>query len=92
MLIESDLPKELGNYTVMASAVICNRCFNNHLEHTPHYMLTGKTPDLSKMKVCISVLSIQNKIKKLESRCDEGIFVGCNEGSQSYLVYYPDTG
>lgn len=33
----------------------------------------------------------QNK-KKLDSRCEKGIFVGYDKNSPAYLVYYPDTG
>lgn len=29
--------------------------------------------------------------KKLDSRCDKGIFVGYDKNSPAYLVYYPDT-
>ena len=51
MLIESNLPKELWTYAVMTAAVIRNRCYNSRVKQTPYYMLTGKKPDLSKMRV-----------------------------------------
>lgn len=93
MLLESNLPKNLWTYAVMTAAVIRNRCYNKRVGQTPHYMFTGRKPDLSKMKEFGSVCYAyrQNK-KKLDSRCEKGIFVGYDKNSPAYLVYYPDTG
>lgn len=33
-----------------------------------------------------------NNKKKLDSRCEKGIFVGCDKNSPAYLVFYPDSG
>lgn len=92
MLIESNLPKELWTYAVMTAAVIRNRCFNGRTKQTPYYMLTGKKPNLSRMRVFGSVCyAYKHDKKKLDSRCDKGIFVGYDKNSPAYLVYYSDT-
>lgn len=92
MLIESNLPKELWTYAVMTAAVIRNRCFNNRTKQTAYYMLTGRKPNLSRMRVFGSVCyAYKHDKKKLDSRCDKGVFVGYDKNSPSYLVYYPNT-
>ena len=55
--------------------------------------MTGSKPNLSKMHVFGSVCFayVQNA-KKLDPRSKEGIFVGYDKRSPSYLVYYPETG
>lgn len=50
LFIESSLPKLLW-----PDAVIRNRCYNRCGAQTPYYMLTGKKPDLSKIKIFGSV-------------------------------------
>ncbi len=93
MLLESNLPKMLWTYAVMTAEVTRNRCYNNRIHQTPYYALTGKKPDLSKMREFGSACYAykQNK-KKLDARCEKGIFVGYDKNSPAYLVYYPDTG
>lgn len=67
MLIESSLPKELGTYAVMAAAVIRNRCFNARTKQTPFLMLTGKNPNVSKMRIFGSTcFAYRHGKKKLE--------------------------
>lgn len=93
MITESGLPKELWTYAVMAAAIIRNRCYNNRIEQTPYYMLTGKKPDLSKMRVFGSVCyAFKQEKKKLDAKCENGRFVGFDKNSPALLVYYPDTG
>lgn len=79
-------------YAVMTAAVIRNRCFNTRTKQTPFFMLTGKKPNLSKMRIFGSTcFAYRHDKKKLDSRCDKGIFVGYDKNSPSYLVDYPDT-
>lgn len=93
MLIESNLPKRLWTYAVMTAAVIRNRCYNRRTKQTPYYMLTGKKPDMSRMGIFGSVCyGYGHNKKKLDARCDEGVFVGYHKNSPSYLIYYPKTG
>ena len=90
MVIENNLPKSLWTYTVMTAAVIRNRCFNNCLKQTPYYMITGRKPDLSKMNIFESTCHAYKNLKKLDPKCEKGIFVGYDRNSTSYLVFYPE--
>jgi len=93
LLLESNLPKMLWTYAVMTAAVIRNRCYNGRIRQTPYYALTGRKPDLSKMRVFGSACyAYKQDKKKLDARCEKGIFVGYDKNSPAYLVYYPDTG
>ena len=93
MLIESGLPKSLWPYAVQTAAIVRNRCFNNRTKQTPYFMLTGRQPDISKMQKfgCICYAYKQDK-RKLDSRCEKGIFVGYDKNSPAYLIFYPDNG
>ena len=88
MVIENSLPKSLWTYAVMIAAVIRNRCFNNHLKQTPYRMLTGRKPDLSKMNIFGSTCYAYKNLKKLDLKCEKGIFVGYDRNSPAYLVFY----
>ena len=91
MVIENNLPKSLWTYAVMTAAVIRNRCFNNRLKQYPYYMITGRKPDLSKMNIFGSTCyTYKNLKKKLDPKCEKGIFVGYDRNSPAYLVFYPE--
>ena len=93
MLLESNLPKQLWTYAVQTAAQIRNRCYSKCLEQTPYRVFTGKTPNLSHMKVFGSECYMyKQEKKKLDSRCDKEIFVGYDKYSPAYNVYYPETG
>ena len=73
----------------MTSAVIRNKCFNNRLKRTPYY-ITERKPNLSKMHIFRSICSAyKNLTKKLDPKCEKGMFVGYDRNSPSYLVFYP---
>ena len=91
MVIENNLPKILWTYAVMTAAVIRNICFNNRLKQTPYYMITGRKPDLSKMNIFGSTCyAYKNLKKKLDPKCEKGIFVGHGRNTPAYLVFYPE--
>ena len=90
MVIENNLPKSLWTYAVMTAAVIRNRCFNNRLKQTPYYMITGRKPDLSKGNIFGSTCYAYKKLKKLDPKCEKGIFVEYERNSPAYLVFYPE--
>lgn len=55
-------------------------------------MLTDKRPNLSKIQKFGSVCYIYKQDKgKLDSTCDQGLFVGYDKNSPSYLSYHTDT-
>ena len=91
LLIESKLPKIFWPYAIMASAFIRNRCFTQLTKEKPFYMLTGIRPDVSKLHIfgTLCYPYIEEYKKKLDARCSEGIFVGYDKSSPSYLVYHP---
>lgn len=92
MLTESQLPKQLWNYAVQTAAIVRNRCFNRRTGQTPYQMLTDKKPNVSTMQKFGSVCYTYKQDKgKLDSRCDQGRFVGYDKNSPAYLVYHPDT-
>ena len=91
MVIENNLPKSLWAYAVMTNAVIRNRCFNNSLKQTPYYMITGRKPDLSKMNIFGSICYTYKNLKKLDLKCEKGIFVGYDRNSPACLIFYPES-
>ena len=60
---------------------IRNRCFNDRLGKTPYNMHVFGA-------VCYAY--VQGS-KKLEPKSKEGIFVGYDKNSPTYLVYYPES-
>lgn len=91
LLLETNLPKTLWTYIVMASMYIRNQCFNPRLGKTPSEALTGKPPNLGYMHIFGSTCFayVQNA-KKLDVQSKRGIFVHYDRESPAYLVYYPD--
>ena len=93
LLIEAKLPKYLWTYAVMTAVYIRNRCYNKRTSKTPYEVLTGKKPNLSKMHIFGSeCYAYVQGAKKLDPRCEKGVFVGYDKGSPAYLVYYPSSG
>lgn len=89
LLIESELPEYLWNYAMQLAAYIRNRCYNRR---TPYEMFTGREPNVSKLqKFGSECFAYKQEKGKLESRCNQGIFVGYDKNSPAYLVYYPET-
>ena len=87
LLLEAGLPKKLWTYAAKTAAYIRNRCYNPRLEITPFEAITGKVPTLSNMHtfgtMCFAYL--QNK-KKLDPRCERGIFLGYDSNSPAFLI------
>ena len=93
LLIDSGLPKTMWAYAVKIAAFIRNRCYNNRIGKTPYQALTGVKPDVSKMGVFGSeCYTYSHNHTKLDAKCQKGIFVGYDQNSPAYLVYYPMNG
>ena len=93
LLIEANLPKYLWNYAVRAAMNIRNRCYNPRLNVTPYEAFTNKVPNVSKMYVFGSKChALLQNTKKLESKSEEGIFVGNDPTSPAFLVFNPTKG
>ena len=92
LIIESGLPKRLWTYAVMTATHIRNRCYSQRIKSTPYGLITGVKPNVTKLHVfgtkCFPF--VQNA-KKLDPRSKQGIFVGYDRDSPSYLVYNPDS-
>ena len=83
---------DLWNYAVQTSAYVRNRCYNRRIKKTAYELFTGNVPNLSKLRKFGSACFAYKQEKgKMESRCDEGVFIGYDKNSPAYLVYYPDT-
>ena len=90
LLIESRLPKKMWNYAIRTAAYIRNRSICSRTEKTPYETVYLKRPNVSNMNLFGSTCFayIENK-KKLDSRSEEGVFVGYDHCSPAYLVYFP---
>ena len=93
LLLERSVPKVLWPYAVQTAAHIRNRCYYNRTQTTPYFCMTGKKPDLSKMWVFGSeCYTYEYDRKKLDPKCEKGVFVGYDKNSPAYLVYHPEAG
>ena len=92
LLLEARLPKYLWTYAVKTAAYIRNRCYNSRLNCTPYEAITSNKPSLRHMQIfgskCFAY--VQDK-KKLDDRSEEGVFIGYDNSSPSYFVYFPHT-
>jgi len=92
LLLDSKLPNNLWNYAVQTAAYVRNRCYSRRTKKTPYELFTGKVPNISKLQKFGSMCFTYKQEKgKLDSRCEQGIFIGYDKNSPAYLVYYPDT-
>ena len=83
----------MWTYAVKAAVYIRNRCYNPRLKITPYEALTKKVPSLSHMHTFGSeCFAYTQKKKKLDPRCEKGIFLGYDSHSPAYLVYYVKEG
>lgn len=91
-LIESRLPDKLWNYAIQTAAYVRNRCYSRRTKKTPYELLNGREPNVSKLQKFGSVcFAYKQERGKLDSRCEQGVFVGYDKNSPAYLVYYADT-
>ena len=91
-LIESKLPNKLWNYAIQTAAYVRNRCYSRHTKKTPYELYNGRVPNVSKLHKFGSVCFAYKQEKgKLNSRCEQGVFIGYDKNIPAYLVYYPDT-
>ena len=93
MLIEANLGKSMWPYAVMQAAYMQNRCYNNRLKQTRYFALTGRKPNLSKIRVFgTECYAYSYDKQKIDPWCTKGVFVGFDRGSPAYLVFFPETG
>ena len=91
IMSKMNVPKFLWTYALRYSVHVRNRIYNPRTGKTPVEMLTKVVPNINKLEIfgCNCFAYVQNK-KKLDDRAKEGIFVGFDTASPSYLVYFPN--
>jgi transposase InsO family protein len=87
LLLQAGLPKTMWSYAVMAAAYTRDRCYNPRTQKTAIEAFSGNKPDVSNMHVFgnICYAYVQNK-KKLDARCQKGVFVGYDKGSPAITL------
>lgn len=93
MMFTSGLPPFLWGEAVRHSVWIGNRSMTRSLKEkkTPHEMATHQKPDLSNLPVWgANVWVKQLKVGKLEPRAKIGHFVGVDDESKGWRVYWPE--
>ena len=89
MLTESGLSKELQPYVARTAAVIRNRCYCERTGETPHFLVRNQIcQKLGSLVQC--VVYEQNK-KKLHPKCKKGVFVGFDQYSLAYVIFFSET-
>ena len=92
LLLESQLPNKLWNYAMQTAAYVRNRCYSRRTKKTPYELFTGREPNIAKLqKFGSTCFAYKQEKGKLDSRCQEGIFIGYDKNSPAYLVYYLDS-
>ena len=89
MARRNDLPKSLQTDAVNIGNYVLNRCLIRlTLKETPYKVFEGKKPNVSYFKVLGRKCFIHNNGKPwLDSRSDEGIFVGYSSISKAHHGY-----
>ena len=91
MIIQSELPKYLWSHAVRAATYIRNRCFSDRLKMTPIEAFTSRKPDVSKMHIFGSdCYAYAQDTKKLDKRAEKGRFIGYDQYSPAYMIYFPN--
>ncbi len=77
LLLDNKLPNKLWNYAVQTAAYVRNKCYSRRTKKTPYELFTGKVPNISKLQKFGSMCFAYKQEKgKLDSSCEQGIFVG----------------
>ena len=93
MLVASGLPKNLWGEAVLHSVWIQNRVPTRSTDEnkTPYEKGTGKKPNLSVLYEWGSTTWVKKrKPSKLDSKVRKGNFVGFDEESKGYRIYWPE--
>lgn len=93
MLVSSGLPKSLWGEAVLHSVWIRNRVPTRSTDEdiTPYEKGTGKKPNLSMLHEWGSTAWVKKlTASKLDSKVQKGNFVGFDEESKGYRIYWPE--
>jgi hypothetical protein len=91
MLVAKDMPKFLWTEAVSYASWLRNRLPSRATPgHTPYDLVHGSRPDLSQAHEFGGRVYVhQQDAGKLEARAEEAVFVGVDEQSKGYRVYWP---
>ena len=93
ILYDSGVPHSLWPYAVEMSAYLMNRRYQPRIKLTPLEKGTGKRPDFANLHLFGSKCYAYVQLKtKLEPRSVPAVFLGYDEKSPAYNIYFPDTG
>ena len=97
LLLDSGLPKTLWVRAMDTACYIRNRCRNSSIDsgQTPFSLFYNRPADHSKLRVfgCTAFsLSRDRSRGKLDPKADKGIFVGYDNSSPAYLIFFANTG
>jgi hypothetical protein len=91
MLVAKDLPKYLWAEAVNYATWLKNRLPSRAIpSHTPYDLIHQRKPDLSMAhEFGSTVYALQQNAGKLEPKAEEALFVGVDNESKAYRVYWP---
>ncbi|KAJ2918787.1 hypothetical protein MD484_g1572, partial [Candolleomyces efflorescens] len=93
LLLQAHLPPSLWAEAIRFSIWLHNRQFTNAIPtlKTPFEVVTGKRPNFTKIRPWGSTVLVKNlNAGKLESRVREGRYLGPDEESAGYRIYWED--
>ena len=96
MLCENRLPKYFWAEAVNTACYITNRALIRPLlKKTPYELYKGKKPNVEYFRAfgcrCFFLNNGKDHLGKLDSKADEGIFLGYNSNSASYRIFNKKT-
>ena len=88
MLFSAGLPKNFWGEAVVTAAYLVNRSPSSAIEFkTPEEVWTGKTPDISHLRVFGCSAYAHQKEGKLDPRAVKCVFLGFPEGTKGYRLW-----
>jgi transposase InsO family protein len=92
MLLAKDLPKFLWAKAINYATWLKNRLPSRTIPgHTPYELINKSKPNLAAAHEFSSKVYIHTPdVGKLEARAEEAVFVGVDEESKGYRVYWPE--
>lgn len=94
MLYAAGLSDAYWGLAMKCAVYIRNRVWSSGAEGIPFLLVTGRSPDLSRLRVfgCPAYVHVdKNSRQKLSHRAWRGVFVGYADDSVAWLVYNPNT-
>ena len=85
---QSDLPISFWGYALETATFILNRVPSKAIEKTPYHIWTGKSPNLSFLKIWGCEAYVKRQISdKLAPKSDKCLFIGYPKETKGYYFY-----